>query len=103
VTWQPNRRVSNQLIPQPEQPDPFVQSCYAGDYNYPAVGIGNIFHLTWTDGRIAISGHQQQDVFSARLIGPPVDKDQCKDSDWQQFNIPAFKNQGQCVAFTNHQ
>jgi hypothetical protein len=103
VTWQPNQRVSNQLIPQPQQPDPFVQPCYAGDYNYPAVGVGNIFHLTWTDGRIAISGHQQQDVFSSRLVGPPRDKDQCKDDSCQQFNNPAFTNQGLCVAFTNHE
>ena len=30
--------------------------------------------------------------------GPPVDKNQCKDGQWQRFDTPAFRNQGQCVA-----
>ncbi|HEV2689036.1 MAG TPA: hypothetical protein VGV35_10785, partial [Bryobacteraceae bacterium] len=34
------------------------------------------------------------------LIGPPTDKDQCKDGGWQMFTIPRlFKNQGDCVSF----
>jgi len=34
--------------------------------------------------------------------GPPVDKDQCKDGSWQRFDLPRrFKNQGDCVSFTN--
>jgi len=34
--------------------------------------------------------------------GPPVDKDQCKDGGWQRFDVPrTFKNQGDCVSFTN--
>jgi hypothetical protein len=33
--------------------------------------------------------------------GPPVDKDQCKDGGWQRFNSPAFKNQGDCIAYVN--
>lgn len=33
------------------------------------------------------------------LVGPPTDKDQCKDGGWQGFNNPAFKNQGDCVSF----
>jgi hypothetical protein len=36
-------------------------------------------------------------------IGPPTDKDQCKNGGWKSFNNPSFKNQGQCVSFTNHQ
>lgn len=29
-------------------------------------------------------------------------KDQCKDGGWMSFTEPAFKNQGQCVAYVNH-
>ncbi len=36
-------------------------------------------------------------------IGPPTSKEQCKKGGWQTFNNPSFKNQGQCVAFVNHQ
>ncbi|MBI1863001.1 hypothetical protein HYS00_02690 [Candidatus Microgenomates bacterium] len=36
------------------------------------------------------------------LIGPPANKDQCKNDGWMSFNNPSFKNQGQCVSFTNH-
>lgn len=35
------------------------------------------------------------------LIGPPVDKDECKDNGWQSFNNPAFKNQGDCIQYVN--
>jgi hypothetical protein len=31
----------------------------------------------------------------------PSDKDACKNGGWQTFNSPAFKNQGQCVSYTN--
>src|SRR5207253_5380812 len=48
--------------PQPEQPDPNIVPCYAGDYNYHSA-YGTTGFTTWTDGRVAISGHQQQDVF----------------------------------------
>lgn len=37
------------------------------------------------------------------LIGPPTDKDQCKDDRWQTFNNPTFKNQGQCVSYVERQ
>jgi hypothetical protein len=30
-----------------------------------------------------------------------VSKDQCKSGGWQQFNAPAFKNQGDCIQFVN--
>jgi hypothetical protein len=35
----------------------------------------------------------------AILVGPPTDKNQCKDNGWQTFNNPSFKNQGDCVSF----
>lgn len=39
---------------------------------------------------------------SSTLIGPPTNKDQCKNGGWQTFNNPSFRNQGQCVSYTNH-
>ncbi len=38
----------------------------------------------------------------ATLVGPPTDKDQCKNDGWKTFNNPTFKNQGQCVSYFNH-
>jgi hypothetical protein len=36
-------------------------------------------------------------------IGPPTNKDQCKNGGWQTFNTPrAFKNQGDCVSYTSN-
>ncbi len=35
------------------------------------------------------------------LVGPPSDKDECKNGGWMSFNNPSFKNQGQCVSYTN--
>jgi hypothetical protein len=35
-------------------------------------------------------------------IGPPVDKDQCRNNGWQLFNVPRlFRNQGECIQFVN--
>lgn len=32
----------------------------------------------------------------------PTNKDQCKNNGWKTFTDPSFKNQGQCVSYTNH-
>lgn len=32
----------------------------------------------------------------------PTDKSACKDNGWMSFSNPVFKNQGECVAYTNH-
>jgi len=32
-------------------------------------------------------------------IGPPVDKDQCKNGGFMRFDNPTFRNQGECVSF----
>jgi hypothetical protein len=32
-------------------------------------------------------------------IGPPLDKDECKNGGWMTFNTPVFRNQGDCVSF----
>ena len=35
-------------------------------------------------------------------VGPPANKDQCKNGGWAAFTIPrAFKNQGDCIQFVN--
>lgn len=42
------------------------------------------------------------DVFDFEpSVGPPADKNDCKRGGWQQFNSPAFDNQGDCVSFVN--
>ncbi|MDP9020561.1 MAG: hypothetical protein M3N25_07145 [Actinomycetota bacterium] len=46
-------------------------------------------------------------VFDGRCdwgVLTPFTKDECKQGEWQQYNVPArerFKNQGQCVKFVN--
>jgi len=32
----------------------------------------------------------------------PVSKDDCKGNGWKAFSSPSFRNQGLCVAYTNH-
>jgi hypothetical protein len=91
--------ISDVLIPQPVQPDPFVQACYAGDYNYITAN-GDTGYDTWTDGRVAINGLPQQDVFFDKIPlsqNRPTTKDQCKNGGWRTYGI--FKNQGDCVSF----
>jgi hypothetical protein len=53
--------ISTAIIPQPQQQDPGVQSCYAGDYDY-ATAQGGTAYVTWTDGRRSVGGVQVQDV-----------------------------------------
>ena len=43
-TWGSNFAVSDQIIPQPAQDDPEIQSCYAGDYDYSTALNGNCLH-----------------------------------------------------------
>lgn len=35
------------------------------------------------------------------VLVSPTDKDQCKKDGWKTFNSPVFKNQGDCVSYTN--
>lgn len=36
------------------------------------------------------------------LVGPPADKDACKNGGWATFNVPrTFSNQGDCIQFVN--
>ena len=67
ATWAPAERISNGIIPQPAQPDPYVQPLYAGDY-MRSFFDGTTFYDAWTDGRVAVMGVNQQDIFLQRLI-----------------------------------
>ncbi len=71
ATWQGDMAVSDQIIPQPLQPDSGIQACYAGDYNYHSADGQNLY-MTWTDGRVLISGNPQQDVFFDKVVGGPT-------------------------------
>lgn len=62
VTWGPDEALSTGMIPQPAQPDPLIQSCYAGDYNY-ATATGSTGLDTWTDGRVPANKIPSQKVF----------------------------------------
>ena len=61
--------VISPLIAQPAQPDPGVQACYAGDYDYSTALNGNAF-ITWTDGRRTVGGTHVQDVEFAKVPLP---------------------------------
>jgi hypothetical protein len=66
ATWLADDTVSDVMITQPVQPDPNVQSCYAGDYNYQSM-VGNTALITWTDGR---GTGNNQDVQFDRAAAP---------------------------------
>ncbi len=61
ATWGANFAVSDQIIPQPAQDDPNIQSCYAGDYDY-STALNTNAYVTWTDGRVQIGGVNVQNV-----------------------------------------
>jgi hypothetical protein len=62
ATWQASDfAISTAIIPQPQQQDGGVQSCYAGDYDY-STAQGSNAYVTWTDGRRNVGGVQVQDV-----------------------------------------
>jgi len=65
-SWGTDQPVSDVISPQPEQVDPGIQACYVGDYNYQSAVTGNTW-VTWADGRVQVSGHNQQDVFFAAV------------------------------------
>ena len=65
-SWGSDQPVSDVISPQPEQPDPNIQACYVGDYNYQSAISSNTW-VTWADGRVQIQGHNQQDVFFAAV------------------------------------
>lgn len=65
-SWGADFRISDVLIPQPQQPDSDMVGCLAGDYNYHSSNGLSAF-VTWTDGRNLITGRSQQDVYFAGI------------------------------------
>jgi hypothetical protein len=62
VTWLADDSLSDVISPLPGQPDPFIVTGYAGDYDYGTAIAAN--HATsWTDGRVAVNSQSQQDTF----------------------------------------
>jgi hypothetical protein len=49
---------------------------------------------------VATGGNAAEHVAVTPGVGPPTNKDQCKDGGWKIFTIPEkFKNQGDCVSY----
>lgn len=59
-----------------------------------------MFQLVVTDNFGALSTLDTVSI-TVNPIPAPTNKDQCKNDGWKIFTNPSFKNQGQCVAFTN--
>ena len=73
ASFLPDQRLSDRHIPQPTQVDPALDFCFAGDSNLQSV-LGNASLVTWTDGRNALEGQQQMDVYFHKApLCPTVD------------------------------
>ena len=79
------------------------QSGGCPDGSQPYAGLvqdtnGNFYGTTYFGGT-----NNAGTVFSLAVgLGPPTNKDQCKNGGWKAFTIPRkFKNQGDCVSFVN--
>lgn len=59
-----------------------------GDNPFIARGWGHMVH-----------GISVRCLSDTAVIGPPTNKNQCKNNGWQTFNNPTFKNQGDCVSY----
>jgi hypothetical protein len=56
---------------------------------------GNV--SAWSNGAANI--YKITVVADVVVVGPPVNKDECKKGGWMTFNNPEFKNQGACVSY----
>lgn len=75
ATWGVDQPVSDGTIPYPSQNDTSLQTCFYGFGDFSATVGGGIV-TTWTDGRVAVSGTQQEDIFSdmpvrSAAVAPP--------------------------------
>ena len=63
--------------------------------------------VTLEDGTVLVAENTNLtgDPDSIKPVTPPttnpMNKEQCKNDGWKTFTNPTFKNQGQCVAYTN--
>jgi hypothetical protein len=62
ATWLADMEFSDVVTPLPGQPDAFIVTEYAGDYDY-SNHVGAQHLHPWTDGRVPINGQSQQDTF----------------------------------------
>lgn len=77
ATWGPDMPISDGPFPVPTQPDPSFETTSVGKYNHAMFsdnGYGGDAYITWVDGRNAINGSPQQDIFFDKipLIPPGV-------------------------------
>lgn len=75
--------------------DSFILAAGCGGAAWPNF-VGSADKLT-----VGVAGSSTTYDFEP-TIGPPTSKAQCKNGGWKRFNNPRFKNQGQCVAYVNH-
>ena len=68
ATWGPDEPFSDVMSPLPNQPDSFIITEYAGDYDY-SNSVDTTHLHPWTDGRVAVSNSSQQDAFFDREGG----------------------------------
>ena len=73
ATWGTDMALSDVIFPKPLQPDPNVEAIDVGIYNrttFSNDGNGFDAYHAWTDGRVAINGSPQQDVFFHKVSFP---------------------------------
>lgn len=94
---------------------PFAANADQGDNDNDGIGDAcdpdddNDFVLDAVDNCPFVANPDQADADQDEIgdacdaqIGPPTNKDQCKNGGWQFFNYPrTFKNQGDCIQFVN--
>lgn len=85
--------------------------------NFYVAGYTNSTNFPTTPGSFQTSSSGASEAFAAKFfegstpsptptptpqVGPPTNKNQCKNGGWQQFNTPrTFVNQGDCIQFFN--
>jgi hypothetical protein len=72
----------------------FQISIGVGTFNQGQIGYFDDVQIVHASG----DGFDKSYDFEPQ-IGPPEDKDECKNGGWQTFNTPVFRNQGDCVSF----
>lgn len=70
-----------------------------GQGNYTDQGTASSY-IAFTNGAVSDFQESFASSQSQTTLIEPASKDQCKDGGWQ--NYPQFKNQGQCVAYVEH-